>query len=135
MPESSAVRVVAWHSSRTNENGDPMMMLLNGMHWDMPVTEAPILDSTEIWEFVNTPKTSTPSTSTSCASSYSNAASSMSSLIYQTRQLSFTGPSEPPEPWETAGGHHPRHALMVTRIIVKFEGYTGRYVCTATCSA
>lgn len=28
-------------------------MLLNGLHWSMPVTENPVLDSTEIWSFIN----------------------------------------------------------------------------------
>ena len=30
-----------------------MMMLLNGTYWHQPITEKPVLESTEIWEFVN----------------------------------------------------------------------------------
>ncbi|MBV9081942.1 MAG: multicopper oxidase domain-containing protein, partial [Acidobacteriaceae bacterium] len=33
--------------------GNSRTMLLNGMHWDMPVTEKPDLGSTEIWSFIN----------------------------------------------------------------------------------
>src|SRR6185312_14876997 len=33
--------------------GNPMRMLLNGQHWDMPVTERPVIDSVEIWSFIN----------------------------------------------------------------------------------
>ena len=40
-----------------NEYEDPsthkMVMLLNGAYWREPVTEAPELDSVEIWSFVN----------------------------------------------------------------------------------
>ena len=36
-----------------NKGGDTHLMLLNGMHWDMPVTEKVALDSVEIWSIVN----------------------------------------------------------------------------------
>ncbi len=38
----------------------PMRMLLNGMHWHMPVTEIAELGSTEIWNLVNTTDDSHP---------------------------------------------------------------------------
>ncbi|MGB7862892.1 MAG: multicopper oxidase domain-containing protein, partial [Candidatus Sulfotelmatobacter sp.] len=31
----------------------PVTMLLNNTHWNMPVTETPLLDSTEIWNLIN----------------------------------------------------------------------------------
>ncbi len=41
-----------------NEYMDPktrvMLMLLNGQYWHEPVTEKPVLDSVEIWSFINT---------------------------------------------------------------------------------
>jgi spore coat protein A len=33
--------------------GRSSVMLLNGAHWSMPVTEKPVLNSTEIWSFLN----------------------------------------------------------------------------------
>ena len=33
--------------------GDPMMMLLNGTYWHQPVTEQPVLNTTEIWSLIN----------------------------------------------------------------------------------
>ncbi len=36
-----------------NRLGRSSVMLLNGAHWDMPVTEKPVLNTTEIWSFVN----------------------------------------------------------------------------------
>ena len=38
----------------------PVTMLLNNAHWNMPVTENPVLDSTEIWELINTTDDSHP---------------------------------------------------------------------------
>jgi len=31
----------------------PVTMLLNNVHWNMPVTENPVLDSIEIWNLIN----------------------------------------------------------------------------------
>ena len=31
----------------------PVLMLLNGTHWRQPVTEKPVLNTTEIWTLVN----------------------------------------------------------------------------------
>ena len=41
-------------------NGDSMMMTLDGKHWDMPVSENPVIDTTEIWELINTTEDSHP---------------------------------------------------------------------------
>src|SRR5262249_45468652 len=32
---------------------NPLQLLLNRTHWDMPVTERPVLDTVEIWSFIN----------------------------------------------------------------------------------
>ncbi|MBN2465688.1 multicopper oxidase domain-containing protein [candidate division WOR-3 bacterium] len=34
--------------------GDPMMMLLNGLHFMDPTTDFPVYNTTEIWQFINT---------------------------------------------------------------------------------
>lgn len=36
-----------------DRSGQSHMMLLNGQHWSMPVTERVSLNSTEIWQFIN----------------------------------------------------------------------------------
>jgi spore coat protein A, manganese oxidase len=36
-----------------NRLGRSNVMLLNGAHWNTPVTEKPVLDSTKIWSFVD----------------------------------------------------------------------------------
>jgi spore coat protein A len=54
IPETSAVKTrVLTIDEYMNHAGDSMLMLLNGAHWKMPVTETPVLDSVEIWSIVN----------------------------------------------------------------------------------
>jgi spore coat protein A, manganese oxidase len=110
-------------------NGDSMTMLLNGMHWDMPVTENPALDTTEIWEFVNTTEDSHPIHLHLVRFQLLDRRNFNALTYYRTRQLSYTGDPEPPEPWETGWKDTIRaHSKAVTRIIARFEGYPGRYV-------
>jgi spore coat protein A len=129
-PESSAVktrRILLIENKMGN--GDSMMMLLNGMHWDMPITENPLLDSTEIWELVNTTEDSHPIHLHLVRFQLLDRRSFNEPLFFRTRQLSYVGAPEPPEPWETGWKDTVRaHSNMVTRIIVRFEGYPGRYV-------
>jgi spore coat protein A len=129
-PESNAVRTrrILLTENKMG-NGDSMMMLLNGMHWDMPVTEKPLLNSTEIWELVNTTDDSHPIHLHLVRFQLLDRRSFNELLFYRTRQLNYIAPAEAPEPWETGWKDTVRaHSNMVTRIIVKFEGYTGRYV-------
>jgi spore coat protein A len=50
-------------------------------------------------------------------------------MYYSRRQFRYTSPPEPPEPFEAGWKDTIRaHSKMITRIIVKFEGYAGRYV-------
>jgi spore coat protein A len=129
-PESAAIktrRILLLENKMAN--GDSMMMLLNGMHWDMPVTENPVLDSTEIWEFVNTTEDSHPIHLHLVRFQLLDRRKFNEPLFFRTRQLSYTGAAEPPEAWETGWKDTIRaHSNMVTRIIVRFEGYPGRYV-------
>jgi spore coat protein A len=129
-PETNAIRTrrILLTENKMG-NGDSMMMLLNGMHWDMPVTEKPVLDSTEIWELVNTTDDSHPIHLHLVRFQLLDRRSFNELLFFRTRQLSYVAPAEPPEPWETGWKDTVRaHSNMVTRIIVKFEGYPGRYV-------
>ncbi len=110
-------------------NGDSMMMLLNGMHWNMPVTENPTIDTTEIWEFVNTTDDSHPIHLHLVRFQILDRRRFNEPLYRATRRMEYTGPAEPPDAYEAGWKDTVRaHALMVTRIIVRFEGYTGRYV-------
>jgi len=55
IPESSAVKTRMLSLVEVDDVVQrPMTMLLNNAHWSMPVTENPVLDSTEIWGLLNT---------------------------------------------------------------------------------
>ena len=107
-------------------------MLLNNTHWNMPVTENPVIGSTEIWSLYQSRRmtlhpihlhlvrfqildrrpldhvTLTSSISSSC---------------------DIVEPPSVPEPGESGWKDTVQaHSGMVTRIIARFEGYTGRYV-------
>ena len=110
-------------------NGDSMMMTLDGKHWDMPVTENPVIDTTEIWEFVNTTEDSHPIHLHLVRFQILDRRRFNEPAYFRTGQMIYTGDPEPPEPFEAGWKDTVRaHALMVTRIIVRFEGYVGRYV-------
>jgi spore coat protein A, manganese oxidase len=129
-PESSAIvtrrlRII----EDKMPNGDSMMMLLNGMHWDQPVTENPVIDTTEIWELVNTTEDSHPIYLHLVRFQILDRRKFNEYNYWRTGQITYTGEPEPPEPFEAGWKDTVRaHSLMVTRIIVRFEGYTGRYV-------
>ena len=110
-------------------NGDSMTMLLGGRHWDMPVTENPEIDTVEIWELVNTTEDSHPIHLHLVRFQILDRRSFDEPLYFRTRQIRYTGPVVPPDAYETGWKDTIRaHSKMITRIIVRFEGYTGRYV-------
>jgi spore coat protein A len=110
-------------------NGDSMTMLLGGKHWDMPVTENPVIDTVEIWELVNTTEDSHPIHLHLVRFQILDRRSFDEPLFFRTRQIRYTGPVVAPEPHEAGWKDTIRaHSKMITRIIVRFEGYTGRYV-------
>ena len=54
MPESRPCKTrMLTLNEYDNEVGESMLMLLNGHYWHQPVTENPMLDSTEIWNLIN----------------------------------------------------------------------------------
>jgi spore coat protein A, manganese oxidase len=104
-------------------------MLLNGAHYDMPVTEKPALDSTEIWTLINQTDEPHPIHLHLVRFQILDRQPFNPETYMQTGKLVYTGPAIPPDAQEAgwkdtvrADAHH------ATRIIVKFEGYKGRYV-------
>jgi spore coat protein A len=129
-PESAAIRTrpLALMEQKSMK-GESMAMLLNNTPWHMPVTENPVLDSTEIWSFINTTDDSHPIHLHLVRFQILDRRN-FETFIYQTTgEIRFTGPVTPPDPEEAGWKDTVRaHPQMVTRIIVKFEGYVGRYV-------
>jgi spore coat protein A len=107
----------------------PMRMLLNRTRWHMPVTEQPRLDTTEIWSLVNVTEDSHPIHLHLVRFQILDRRN-FDPFNYQSQgRIVFTGPPLPPDPSEAGWKDTVRaDPGMITRIIVRFEGYTGRYM-------
>ena len=130
IPESQSVRErILTLSEHDDAAGNSMQMLLNESHWDMPVTENPVLDSTEVWSFVNLAGDAHPMHVHGVRFQVLDRRPFDLFAYNADKSLVYTGPAVPPAAnelgWKDTVRADPG---MVTRIIVKFEGYTGRYV-------
>jgi spore coat protein A len=109
--------------------GRPTHMLLNGAHYDMPVTETPALNSTEIWTLINLTDDTHPIHLHLVRFQILDRRRFDFEAYKKTGKLVYSGPPIPPEAQEAGWKDTVRaDVLLVTRIIVKFEGYKGRYV-------
>ncbi|MGC2246160.1 MAG: multicopper oxidase [Terriglobales bacterium] len=130
IPESAAVKT---RSLSLVEIDDliqrPVTMLLNNTHWSKPVTESPVLDSTEIWELVNTTDDAHPIHLHLVRFQILDRRAFDVATYWTKGQMKFIGLPVPPEPGEMGWKDTVRaDPGMVTRIITRFEGFTGRYV-------
>jgi len=112
-----------------NGRGDSMLMVLNRKRWMEPVTEKPRLNATEVWEFVNLTEDTHPihlhlvrfqvlDRRTFDVFAYQNA----KGLRYLAAAVK---PDANEMGWKDTVQCPPG---MITRIITKFEGYTGKYL-------
>ena len=129
-PESAAVKTreltIADYQNRL---GRSSVMLLNGAHWDMPVTEKPVLNSTEIWSFINLTDDSHPIHLHMVRFQVLDRRPFDLSVFQLTKKIVFTGPPSAMTANEMGWRDTVRvDPMTVTRIIVKFEGFAGRYV-------
>ena len=130
MSETSAVKTreltIADYQNRL---GRSSIMLLNGAHWDMPVTETPLLNSTEIWSFINLTDDSHPIHLHMVRFQLLDRRPFDLAVYQLTGKIVFTGPSTSLPAGELGWRDTVRvDPLTVTRIVVKFEGFVGRYV-------
>jgi spore coat protein A len=104
-------------------------MLLNGAHWNMPVTERPVLNSTEIWSFINLTDDSHPIHLHLVRFQLLDRRPFDLAVYQLTKKIVLTGPAvELPAGdlgWKDTVRVDP---MTITRIIVKFEGFAGKYV-------
>jgi spore coat protein A len=107
----------------------PVTMLLNRAHWNMPVTEDPVLNSVEIWNLINLTDDSHPIHLHLVRFQILDRRR-FEPFTYKVRGiLKYTGNAVPPDPNEAGWKDTVRaDPGMVTRIIVRFEGFVGRYV-------
>jgi spore coat protein A, manganese oxidase len=130
IPESESVRermlTLAEHDDAA---GNSMRMLLNETHWDMPVTEKPVLGTTEIWSFVNLTGDAHPMHLHLVRFQVLDRRPFDLFAYNADKKLVYTGAAVPSDANESGWKDTVRaDPGMVTRIIVRFEGYTGRYV-------
>ncbi|MGB8988854.1 MAG: multicopper oxidase [Candidatus Sulfotelmatobacter sp.] len=130
IPESQAVQTrLLTLNEYVNKAGNPVMLLLNAAHWKMPITEKPVLGSTEIWSLINPTNDSHPIHLHLVRFQILDRQPYVPWLFQTKRELHFIGPPEPPAANEAGWKDTVQaHSKMVTRIIVPFEGFTGRYV-------
>jgi spore coat protein A, manganese oxidase len=128
--EASAVRTRELSLEEYDDVLDePMTHLLNGKRWHDPVTEKPVLDTTEIWSLVNVTDDAHPIHLHLVRFQILDRRPFDVTEYLVHKRIRYTGDAFPPEPNEAGWKDTVRAAPgAVTRIIIKFEGYTGRYV-------
>jgi spore coat protein A, manganese oxidase len=130
IPESAAVRTRT-HTLHEydDEAARPMVMLLNRKHWHEPTTEFPKLNSTEIWEFVNLTEDTHPMHMHLVRFQILDRRPFDTTDYLLNKKLRFTAAAAAPEAhemgWKDTVQCPPG---VITRIIVRFEGHTGRYL-------
>ncbi|MBV9404729.1 MAG: multicopper oxidase domain-containing protein [Acidobacteriaceae bacterium] len=130
IPESSAVRTRELTLEEyDNVVDEPVTHLLNGARWHDPITEKPVIDTTEIWSFINVTDDVHPIHLHMVRFQILDRRAFDVAEYLIKKRIRYVGDPFPPEPGE-AGWKDTVRATpgAVTRIIVKFEGFTGRYV-------
>ena len=130
IPESSATktRTLTLHEYQ-DEAARPMVMLINRKHWHEPVTETPRLNSTEIWEFLNLTEDTHPMHLHLVRFQILDRRPFDVTDYLINKKLRFTAPATPPDPNELGWKDTVQCPTgMITRIIVRFEGFPGKYL-------
>jgi len=130
IPESRAVKTRRLTlDEQMNMVAESMGMLLNKTPWHMPITEKPVLNSTEIWEFVNLTDDVHPIHLHLVRFQVLDRRRFDAFEFMTTGNLRYVGPPLAPDAnelgWKDTVRVNPK---TVTRIIVPFAGFAGRYV-------
>jgi spore coat protein A len=109
--------------------GNSMLMLLNHKHWHEPVTETPKLGATEIWEFVNLTEDTHPMHLHLVRFQVLDRRLFDVFAYRNDKGLRYLAAATQPAPnesgWKDTVQCPPG---MITRIIVRFDGYAGKYL-------
>ena len=128
--ESTAVKT---RTLTLNQYRDPatngMLMLLNATRWAATVTESAALDSVEIWSLVNLTEDVHPIHLHLVRFRILDRQAFDADETLISGAMNLRGDRVPPEPSEAGWKDTVRaEPSMITRILVRFEGYAGRYV-------
>lgn len=115
-------------TTQTDEYGRPVL-LLNNKRWTDPVTELPRLGSTEIWSLMNLTAFAHPIHIHLVQFQILDRRPFNVNLYNQRGEIQYTGPAVPP-PENERGWKDTvtAPAGQITRVIMRFEPYTGDYV-------
>ncbi len=128
--ETAAVktRTITLHEYK-DEAARSMVMLLNRKRWHEPTTEFPKLGTTEIWEFVNLTEDTHPMHLHMVRFQILDRRAFATTEYLVEKRLRYTAAAVPAEAhelgWKDVVQCPPG---MITRIIVPFDGYMGRYL-------
>jgi spore coat protein A len=130
IPEAQAVRTQLMTLNEFDgDSGEAMVMLLNRKHWVDPVTEIMKLGTTEIWSLANLTQDTHPIHLHMVRFQILDRQSMSVDDYLSDATLRYTGPRRPPAPhemgWKDVVQCPP---ATVTRIIVPFTPYAGRYL-------
>ena len=130
IPESRAVKTRRLTlDERMDMVQQSMGMLLNNTPWHMPVTESPVLDTTEIWELVNLTEDSHPIHLHLVRFQILDRRPFDTFEFQDKGTVRFTGPAIAPAATESGWKDTVRaDPGLITRIIIPFSGFAGRYV-------
>jgi spore coat protein A, manganese oxidase len=130
IPEAAAILTRRLTLNEDNNPvGESMGMLLNDTPWHMPITEKPVLGSTEIWEFVNLTEDVHPIHLHMVRFQILDRRRFDVFQYMNAGGLRYTSEVLQPEANELGWKDTVRaNSGTVTRILVPFHGYAGRYV-------
>ena len=130
IPQAQSIRTRQMTLNEFDDpNGEAMVMLLNRRHWADPVSEIVKLDTTEIWSLINLTEDTHPIHLHMVRFQILDRQSFSTFDYLSQEKLRPTGPLLPPAAHEMGWKDVVQcPAGTVTRIIVPFQGYAGRYV-------
>jgi spore coat protein A len=130
IPESQAIKTRRLTlDEHLNLADQSVGMLLNNTPWDAPVTENPTLNTTEIWELLNLTEDSHPIHLHMVRFQLLDRRPFDKAEYLDNHTIRFLGSAIPPSSIESGWKDTVRaDPGMITRIVVPFHGYSGRYV-------